>query len=137
MKVMVKVMVMVMVMAMTLTVLRSRAAFADDDRLLLAQELESNGRALRLEGILTTVAGAGMLAGTAILWLQGDDCMGPPSNCSGTKWLLLSFGLPTTAFGVTMWWLGQHEIGQAERMRAAPWFAPAKNGAMAGVGVTF
>ena len=124
-------------LVLALALLASRTALADDDPLLLrARELESNGRALRLEGILTTAAGAGMLTVTTVLWLRGDDCMGPPtSECEGAKWILLAAGLPVTAFGLTLWWLGQDEIHQGERMRA--WAAPTRNGAMAGFGVSF
>ena len=127
---------MVKALLLALAMLASPVAMADQDPLLLrAQELEHNGRNLRLEGIITTVVGVGLLAETTILWLQGDDCMGPPSNCSGAKWMLLSAGLPVTAFGITLWWLGQDEIHQGERLRA--WALPTRTGAMAGVGLTF
>jgi hypothetical protein len=97
-------------LALALALLASQTALADDDPLLLrAQELESNGRSLRLEGILITATGAALLAGTTALWLNNDQCQGPPiSECNGTKWILLAAGLPVTAFGITLWWLGNH-----------------------------
>ena len=124
-------------LALALALLASRTALADDDPLLLrAQELESNGRTLRLEGIFTTIAGAGLLTATAIEWFRSDDCQGPPlSECDGAKWILLASGLPVTAFGITMWWLGQDEIHQGQRLRT--WAAPTKTAALAGFGVSF
>jgi hypothetical protein len=122
---------------LALALLVSRTALADDDPLLLrAQELESNGHTMRLEGILMSGIGTVLLAGTAALWINNEQCQGPPqSECNGAKWILLTAGLPATAFGLTMWWLGQNEIHQAQRLRA--WGAPTKNGAMAGFGVSF
>jgi hypothetical protein len=128
------------ILAVALLLATVRTVRADDDPLLL--KLEQNGRALRLQGIATTMAGFGMLAGTTILWLLGDECVGPPdSSCSGFKWLLLSLGLPTTGFGVTMWWLGQHDLNQAARLRSralvSPYVARTRDGVTAGVGLTF
>lgn len=129
-----------MILALALLVATARTVHADEDPLLL--QLEQNGRALRLQGIATTMAGFGMLAGTTILWLRGDDCVGPPvSSCSGAKWLLLSLGLPTTGFGVTMWWLGEHDLNRAAKLRAralvSPYVARTRDGMTAGVGLTF
>ena len=117
----------------------AQTARADEDPLLLrAQNLDSSGRTLRLEGILTTIAGVGMLATTGVIWLRGDTCTFD-LDCDGTKWILLITGLPTTAFGVTMWWLGQNEIDRAAKLRArasvVPWIAPSRGGALAGVTV--
>ena len=127
-------------LALALLVATPRTVRADEDPLLL--KLEQNGRALRLQGIATTAAGFGMLAITTILWLRGDECVGPPvSSCSGFKWLTLSFGLPTTGFGLTLWWLGQHDLDQAAKMRSrrgiSPYVAHTRDGTTAGVGLTF
>jgi hypothetical protein len=128
------------ILGLALLVATPRAVRADEDPLLL--KLEQDGRNLRLQGIVTTTAGFGMLAITTILWLRGDECVGPPvSSCSGFKWLTLSLGLPTTGFGVTMWWLGQHDLNQAAKLRSrtliAPYVARTHDGMTAGVDLTF
>lgn len=128
------------ILVLALLLASARTVRADEDPLLL--KLEQDGRNLRLQGIATTMAGFGLLATTTILWLRGDDCVGPPvSSCSGFKWLTLSLGLPTTGFGVTMWWLGQHDLNQAAKLRSrtlvSPYVARTRDGMTAGVGLTF
>jgi hypothetical protein len=127
-------------MALALVTVVSRPARADDaaaDPLLLhAQELEDSGRGLRLEGILATVAGAGMLATSLVLFLD-SGCVDQATSadaaldCSGKRWILLSLGLPTTVFGMTLWWVGQAEINQAQRLRG--FVAPTRGGMVGGV----
>ena len=103
---------------LALLVLASRPAMADEDPLLLhARELESHGQKLRLEGMITTVTGAAMLVGSAILWLRNDtECS---LDCSGGRFIFLALGLPVTVFGATTWWIGDDEMAHGRRLMAS------------------
>jgi hypothetical protein len=121
------------VLVLALVAATAHTVRADEDPLLLqAQELEHSGKTLRLVGILTVAAGVGMLTVSAILnfHYQCDFI-----DCDGTKWLLLSLGVPTLGFGITTWWMGQDEINHAHKLRAM--VVPTRSGAMAGFGLAF